>query len=278
MRHIITLMLPIAAILCGCAVDEPAPESRAVIEGWIDSDGYPRVIFTASFVAGEENVTVTDKLIHWGKVTISDGEHTVTMTGGPDSNLFPPYSYYTYDMQGKPGKTYTVTADFNEFHATATATMPEPPVIAEVRVAPIEYCDTLRAVTIVIQAPEQGCPAYYHISTRVLPDEGRYLPAVMGCVKAENPGEKVEIAVLRGKTSTSKDDFVAQLPSNRHVNIKVERVNREIYEFWNSFNEATLFGGSMFVSNNTSLTGNIEGGYGYWSPQGVEIVRLPPER
>lgn len=257
---------------CDNSGDELRP--RAVIEGWLDSEGYPTVIFTASFVVGEENVAISDKVIRWGKVTISDGTRTVIMTGGPDRDLFPPYRYYTYDMKGEPGKTYTIEAEFDDFHATATATMPYPPVVSSVDVTPSEVCDTLRSVIVNIVAPEK-CPAFYHVSTRVVPEDTRFYPAVLGCIKAETPGEIVRLQVFRGKTSLTSADFTPQLPSNRVVLIKIERVTQEVYDFWNAFDEAALFGGSQFVGHSASLPSNIEGGFGYWSPQGVTLVRIP---
>lgn len=271
-------LLFLMAVTAACE-DEPQPATvKPVIEGWIDSGGYPRVIFTSSFVVGDgtDGETIADKIIRWGKVTISDGDKTVVMTGGPDNDLFPPYSYYTYYMEGVPGKTYTITADYEGFHAEASARMPSPPEVIDLRTERIAGSDTLRSASVVIAAPDD-CPAYYHISTRVIPDDTRHYPALLGCAAAETPGQTIEIPIYRGKTSLSDSDFVAQLPTNRAVSIKIERVTREVYDFWKSFNEATLFGGSLFVNCSTSLPSNISGGLGYWSPQGVTMLTLPAE-
>lgn len=264
--------------LPGCSKDDtPFDEkSRAVIEGWIDSDGYPRVIFTAAFIPGNGNVTVADNLIRWGVVTISDGTTTEVMTGGPDKDMFPPFSYYTYNMIGTPGKTYTIEAEYGGIHARAEVTMPAPPVIKDVESARIAGTDTLREATVIVTAPAD-CPAYYHISTMVAGEDTRFLPSILGAYATDTPGAEISMPVYRGKTSVSTDEFVPQLPTNRRVKIRVERVTREIYDFWKAFNEATLFGGSQFVGHAASLPSNIEGGFGYWSAQGVEIVTLEPE-
>lgn len=276
MRFLLPLCLLFAATACSDTDPLPPLEPKAVIEGWIDSDGYPRVIFTSAFIEGEENVSIADKLIRWGTVRISDGSKSVIMTGGPDEDLFPPYSFFTYEMKGTPGTTYTITADYKELHAEASCTMPEPPDVAEVIETPIEGSDTLRAVSIRIANPSAE-RAYYHVSTRVLPDETRYLPAIMGCAEAE-PGQTVTLPVFRGKTSISDADFVPQLPSNRAVLVRVERVTPAVYAFWQAFNEATMFGGSIFVGNNSSLPGNISGGFGIWSAQGTHTIRLHPAK
>lgn len=281
MKHppIFALIAVVAAVLLSVSCDTDSPDRptapRPVIEGWIDSDGYPRVIFTSAFITGEENVTIADKMIRWGRVTISDGNRTVVMTGGPDNDLFPPYSYYTYEMKGEPGRTYTVTAGYRDLYATATCTMPQPPEVTEVRQTPVEGNDTLRAVSVSIVNRDTDT-AYYHVAARVIPFEHRYLPSVMGCVEAA-PGQTVDLPVMRGKTSVTPGDFVPQLPSRRLVMLRVERVTREVFLFWQAFNEATMFGGSQFVGHNTSLPGNIEGGFGVWSAQGSVILRLEPK-
>ncbi len=77
--------------------------------------------------------------------------------------------------------------------------MPEPPVIAGVATRKIATSDTLRSVTVTVRAPADRCPAYYHVSTKVLPDELRYLPALFGCVRADVPGEEVEILSIAAK-------------------------------------------------------------------------------
>ena len=271
------IVLPLLLMLAAC--DTPADYSldpQPVIEGWIDSDGYPNVIFTVAYSPEETDVSVADKLIRWGKVTVSDGSDTVVLTGGMSDDFFPPFVYRSYRMKGRPGRTYTVTAEYRNLRATAVATMPEPPVIAGVATRKIATSDTLRSVTVTVRAPADGCPAYYHVSTKVLPDELRYLPALFGCVRADVPGEEVEIPVYRGKTSISDGDYMPQLPSNRTVMIKVERVTRQIYDFWNMFNSASAFGGSQFVSQASSLPTNVSNGLGYGSAQGAVILSLPP--
>lgn len=77
------IVLPLLLMLAAC--DTPADYSldpQPVIEGWIDSDGYPNVIFTVAYSPEETDVSVADKLIRWGKVTVSDGSDTVVLTGG----------------------------------------------------------------------------------------------------------------------------------------------------------------------------------------------------
>lgn len=274
-RHIAYPAIAILALstLSGC-IGTPEPEEpRGVLEGWIDSDGHPVVLFTASFV-DNDNQAIIDKVIKFGTVRISDGTNTVLMTGGPDKDYYPPYRYTTYDITGEPGRTYTVTADWQGYHVRAQSRMPVPPDIVDVKQTPAADCDTLREVTVSIRAP-QDVPAYYHISAQVIGEDTSLTPSLLGCAKADKPGEIVDIQVYRGKNRLTDKHFVPRIPSNLDVKVRVERVEPEIYRFWMNFNDATLFGGSVFVTVNKPLGGNVEDGYGYFSAQGVRNILLP---
>lgn len=271
---IIMSLIPVALGVASCE-DNAAPEPvRPVIEGWIDSGGYPHVIFSSTFIIGGDSESLSDNLIRWGKVTVSDGERSIIMTGRMDRNYFPPFVYGTLDMVGEPGRTYSIRAEYKGMVATARATMPPLPEVTAIESVPIVGTDTLRSVTVTIKAPEE-VPAYYHISTQVLPYEKCFLPAAFGCIMATEPNQELKVPVYRGKTSMVKE-FTPSLPSHRSVRVRVERVTEQVYNFWEVFNEATLFGGSLFVGQAPSLPGNVTGGLGYWSPQAVRIFTVDP--
>lgn len=263
--------------LTACSDSEPAAPVLPVIEGWIDSDGYPVVQFTATFVPGHDEESLADKVLQFGKVTISDGETSVTMTGGPASDYFPPYRYYTYSMTGEPGRTYEIVAEHGKLRARAVCTMPWPTPIDEVLFEPIEGNDSLRAASLSFTAPED-CPAYYGVTVRKAERGQRPYPAMMGTAMATRPGEKVTVPVFnpKNKLLESGTDFVPQLKIGQEIVVSLCRLTPEVYEFWKGYDEVTLFGGSQFVST-SSLKGNIEGGYGVWSAQGTSSVYVVVE-
>lgn len=47
-------------------------------------------------------MNIADNLVRWGKVTVSDGDTAIVLTGGYDKRHFPPFLYKTYDMVGAP--------------------------------------------------------------------------------------------------------------------------------------------------------------------------------
>lgn len=264
-------ILLLAAFACG--EDPVSAKPAPVIEGWINSDGYPVVMFTASFVTDDYGKPIADKMIRWGKVTISDGETTAILTGGLDKEYFPPYRYYTFDIKGVPGRTYRIVADYEDLHAEAECTMPFPTSIDSIAVRSIQGNDSLRSATLHFTAPAD-CPAYFCVTLRDLDPRGRPLPAMMGCVRADVPGVHMELPLLRPKNSLDTVPFIPQFTIGQRYDVTLCRVSPEVYEFWDGYNNLTIFGGSQFVSASSSLKGNIRGGFGVWSAQGASTRLL----
>lgn len=269
------MILWLVAVACEAVAPEPADECP-VVEGWINSDGYPVVIFTSSLSPDNAGSALADKIIRWGTVTISDGSRTVVMTGGMSDEYFPPYRYYTFDMKGEPGKTYRIVAEYENLHAEAECRMPIPTPIDGIELSPIAGNDTLRSAVLRFTAPND-CPAYYCITVRDLDRGRRPLPAMMGTVIAERPHERLDVPVFNPKNVLDTVSFVPQLAVGQRLVVSLCRVTSEVYTFWNDYNNMTMFGGSQFLSGSTELRGNIAGGYGVWSAQGVSSVAVEVE-
>lgn len=265
------------AALISCSDDYDYLQPQLVLEGSFDSMGYPDVILTKSIVTDGSDYDVSELLMRWATVRISDDTgREVILTGAPSKQHFPPYHYYTTEMRGEPGRTYTITATYRDMCVTASASMPYPTPIDSISSATVAECDTLRALTVHFTAPAD-CPAYYHVSTQLRGFDGRFLPGTLGVVEAHTPGMAMSVPAMRAKTSTDTADFVPHMPVGSVCGIRLERVEPAIYEFWKVFSNQALFGSSEFFATTFSLPGNIDGGFGIWSPQGVDIVYVDVE-
>ncbi len=269
--HIISIIA--AIVICGCANDTPSMPPTPVIDGWFDSDGHPVVIFTVTISPESESGTLDDKMIQWGRVAITDGADTTVMTSGLDNSLFPPHRYYTTDIIGQPGKTYTLIADYRSMHATATAFMPMPTPIDSIAAKAVEENDTLRSLTLHFTAPED-VPAYYYVTVKREGDGGRALPAMLGNVEATVAGEHIQIPIFMPKDRINSEHYEAQPAVGDKLIINLNRVEYSVYSFWRDFDNMTMFGNSQFISSNASLSSNITGGLGIWSPQGVSSIKI----
>lgn len=256
----LTIFLAATLLTTSCSeADEPdVAAGMPVIEAWIDSGGYPVALFTSAITPDEDGGEILDKLIRWGKVSISDGDTEIILTGKRDSQYMPPYKYFTYDMIGKPGRTYTIKADFGEMHAEAICTMPEPTKINSITLEPVEGSDSLRSATLRFTAPDD-VPAYYYLTI-----DGA--PSLMGWAEVNEPGIEVAVPVYNSKSySQTGEPFVAQLKIGEEHAIALHRVSEEVYRFWRAYDDTMLFGVNVLFGGAKSLPTNIRGGLGIFS-------------
>lgn len=253
-----------ATLLFGCSsTEEPELDDMPVIEAWIDNDGYPVVLFSSAISPSEKGGDIIDKLIRWGKVTISDGDTTVILTGKRDNSLVPPYKYYTYDLWGCPGKTYTIEATFKDMHARAECRMPAPTPIRSITLEPVEGKDSLRSATLRFISPDD-VPAYYYVTV-----DGA--PALLGWAEVSEPGIEVAIPVYNSKSyANTGEPFVAQFKIGENKNIALHRVSEEVYRFWRAYDDAIMFGENVLIGGAQSLPGNVSGGFGIFSARATD--------
>lgn len=265
----------VALLTSGCddGGDSAEEKPRLVVEGSINSGGYPEVYLTMSAVASDEEGSVADNIVRWGVVRISDGEREVILTGGPFSGVFPPYRFYNFEMMGVPGKTYTLSAEYKGEVVTSSVTMPAPTPIASVRTEPVDGSENLRNLILSFVAPSD-VPAYYHVSVKRSGVDRRFYPAMLGAIAVRQAGAGVEMPVYRARRSLSDEPFVPQFEVGDHVIVMLERVSPEVFDFWRAFDNASLTDGSVFISSAVSLPGNITGGYGVWSAQGTSTATI----
>lgn len=253
---------------CQKTIDDEIPEShRLVVEGWIDSDGHPSVILMRSFSPMNTDATTTaDLVVRWATVTISDGEHTEAMIGRIDKNIVPPFIYTTAQMTGIPGRTYTITAEYDGMSVTSSCTMPQPPVIDRVDITPVADSDTLREVSVTF-TPTSG--SYYHLNVYFPQISGRTLPCFMGTYRPDASGNApVTITACRPNIDTDGNDYTPYFPVGQKIQVSLTTVSPEVWSFWHQYDDMTAFGGNIFLAGTIPIYGNIEGGYGIWSARG----------
>lgn len=260
------ILTGIAAIMIqGCEEDTPVNSRKAVIEGYICNGENPCVIFSSSIVPGISG-NVADAVVNWGKVTVSDGDTTIVLTGRVDDSYVPNYVYYNFDIAGIPGKTYSISAEFKDLKAHASARMPYPVEIDSITLTPTTV-DSLRAATLHFTSPTET-PSYFYISMKKNQKEERMLPCMMGTVKTDLPGAHYSIPVLHPRVKTDSAKYVSQLIVGEEWTVSLNRVESIVYDFWKAYDDMVMFSTSPFISSTESLPSNIIGGFGIWSVEG----------
>ena len=89
------LILFMSLLAAGCSyLNEKEYEPEIVVEGWIEDGGFPVVIVTSTVQVTDQYKSWTDlqeNIIRWAKVSVSDGEEEVVLTGKMNNDCFPPY-------------------------------------------------------------------------------------------------------------------------------------------------------------------------------------------
>lgn len=271
-KTIYPLVYVVFSVLFQCCDDTPEPYSRkAVIEGYLRSGEYPSVIFSSSIVPSISG-NLADAVVNWGKVTVSDGDTTVILTGKVDDSIVPPFIYYSSDMEGIPGKTYTITAEFKDLHAYSEMTLPEPIGIDSITISPYGP-DSLRSATVHFTSP-RDTPAFFYLSMCKDERNARMYPCMMGSMKTDLPATHYSIPLLRPKIKIDSTKYISQLLVGEEWIVSLNRIERPIFDFWKAYDDMLMFSQSPFITTSESLPTNIKGGFGVWSVEGSSKMKL----
>lgn len=266
--------MALSALLLSCSgYYLPEQNDELVVEGWIEDNGFPVVILT-------KNINISNKyqsldslsscIVRWAKVTVSDGEKSVVLTGRYMKGYTPPYIYTTSHFRGEAGKTYLLTVEYGDFHATATTTIPNTQKIDELTVERCAQSDTLYQISLRYNDDEAE-QNYYQIFTRVGGrDVRQYLAAYLGTIDNRVVKPKTKIPVYRGRDINTLD-YTPYYTINDTVAVKFAHIDSTSYNFWYDYTRNLTTAGNMFFATAASLRSNIIGGTGYWCGMGSDI-------
>lgn len=273
MTKYITLLAALLFMLSCESDDTIDAPTQLVVEGWIDSNGFPVVILTTTAHIDEHKQSVNsleDYVIKWAKVAINDGEQEVILTGKVDKDYFPSYIYTTSRMRGSVGKTYKLTVTYNEYHAEAETTIPQQ----------IEV-DSFRVEKLAGNSPYYGLYAYFKDN----PTEKNYykffvytssspyqsfsssrLSLVNDEVVSENT---ICVPIHRDHNITEWDDYRQNFIYGEIAKVKIAQIDNVGYQFWKSYEEVATLSRNPLFPNTNSIKSNVKGALGYWLGYGA---------
>ena len=261
--------------LCAaCQGEHPDIHEEIVVEGWIESGGNPIVLLTKSFVIAMDEETDPDQeesiVLPWGKVTVSDGFETVTLTGDYDDRYMPPYVYSTSRMRGVPGRTYTLQIEYGSRIATAQTTIPTPDPLDSLVVSSCEESDTLYQIT-AYYSDNPETKDYYSFHTRIFNRETRFYPSFLGVVDDERLALHNQQIIQPGLHQLTNEGQVYRhyFRESDSVQIKFAKIDATTYSIHKAYNEMTSLTNNPIFSSDISMPTNIQGGLGYWCGYGV---------
>jgi len=271
------LLLPIAA---SCVEDTPVPQEFIVVEAWIESGEAPVVILSRSFVPSEEEQSLSDLgqyILKWARVTVSDGEREVVLTGKTSRNHMPPYIYTTGRMFGEVGRTYTLTVDVDENHCVASTVIPPPAELDSAE--PVPYGNKEGAW--LIKARWHDNPAeknVYKFFTKIHGVDSLYASARMHFVDdALMAGEEGEVFLTPSLNVYRSGDHWGHFLSGETVYVKFCTMDPACAAIMKSMEDAETETKYPIFVTNRNIPGNVSGALGYFIGYGRTdyVVKIP---
>lgn len=247
-----------------------------VVEGWIEDGGFPVVILTQSLPVSNDYQDINnlgDYLLKWAKVTVSDGKDSVVLTGKYDNGYFPPYIYTTGKMRGHAGKTYTLTVDYRQWHATAETTVPEAPAVDSYKVEKCSGSDTLYSITACLtDVPDEK--NYYQIFTKTGTANKQYFASYLGSIDDGVLKKGTNMIPVYREHRLGAGRYTPYFSVNDTVFVKFAQVDEQSFRFWNEYIKSQSLSNNMFLSTSSNIPTNITGGTGYWCGYGATTAHI----
>ena len=247
---------------------------KFVVEGWIENGQYPHVILTHNlpFFTSVDSAQLSEIIIRYAKVTVSDGLNTEILTGGKDANYFPSFVYKGTDFRGEVGKTYNLTIEYAGFTLTAQTTIPKPVALSKIWFVTKSNDKQQLHTQFLDNAGEKN---YYKLYTKI--DSGkRFIPTLLSNYddKFFN-GKDYTLQINRAPENnlTLKNDPFFN--TNDTVMVKFATIPKTGYEFWSSFQDEVLNSSNPLIGSTGKIKSNINGmGIGIWCGYGVNVYKV----
>lgn len=274
-------LLTLLALLCSCADDlSSSQQPRLVVEGWIDDGGFPIVFVTTSIPFKADmpsDYDISSHVIDWAKVSISDGERKVYLSGRVQHQYPVPYVYTTGELRGQSGHTYTLIVDCPPFFAKATTTIPHRAKVDSFRTLPVEGNDTLFQLFACVSHKVDEAGGYKFFVKRKGKDDD-YISSYMGLYSQKNISPISELPVYNGHKMNNKD-FTPYFSIRDTLRVKFAAVGQDSYDFWTDYEAMVSLSRNPFFASGNNMRSNVNGALGYWCGYGAnQYTIMPPKR
>lgn len=265
MKNLLHIILAVMLLSSCVKENHVAPKSQLVVDGWIEDGRFPIVQVSLSAPVTEEVGEMSDFMVKYASVSISDGEKTVMLTGRYDNAYYPPYIYSTTDMRGKEGRTYTLKVCYKEMELSAETSILAKPVVDEI------YTELVSEGRYRICAKLQDDPTkndWYLPMVAMGEGALQYVTAFMGVTADYNLVDGV-LHVFR-PLLVYNDANTTLYKAGETVNVKIASVDETAYTFWKDYEEVRSLSRIPLFPAEFNIRTNIVGGLGHWT--GINAV------
>ena len=274
------LILSFFVVLTSCNNDDISKqisvESKIVVEVSIEEGYVAKVVLSRSVPIGVavDSSTILNYVIRSAKITVSDGEKEEVLRLKRDNDRIPPFVYFGSEIIGEAGNTYTLKIEYLNKRISGTTTIPQSVPILSADYIKDKPADKNGYVFIKFKDPVNE-KNFYQVETLLDKHDSIYIPALYGNLNDDNfIAPVVSFQIFRGKSFSFEDhsDYKPNFEDGDLIYVKLRTMNKEGFEFWNSWQNEIINGQSPIFPNTTSLKSNIDGGIGVWSGYGQQTI------
>lgn len=276
-KYILFLLI---IVVCSCNNDTFSDgiklESKLAVEGWIEEGDGPQVILSRTIPINDviDSTNVLDHVIRSAKITVSDGETTEVLRVKNDDDRVPPFVYFGSEIIGKAGKVYTLKVEYLNRVLEATTSIPKTVPIISATYEKKNVSDATGYAFIKFDDPVNE-KNYYQIATKIDKKEPIFVPAFYGNLDDEKfETHSVSMQINRGILLFPKTKFTPYFTDGDLIFVKLRTMNKEAFDFWNSWQNEIVNSKNPIYPSNTSLKSNIKGGVGIWAGYGQSTVQV----
>jgi hypothetical protein len=269
-------------------IDLPDPQTKLVVEGWIEQDNYPVVAVTRNspYFSQVDSTTLMNLFVLNAQVYVSDGEQTEKLEldfSNAMEGIWPFICYKGNSIKGEIGKTYTLTIYAEGDTITGTTTIPQPIELDSIWWMPDNEGKPLNDSLGYIWAnytDDPGVDNYFRLFAKRKGLDNQFIP-IFGSVYDDVffNGQSFTFSMYRGILTLSDVDAIIEdeelfyFKKGDTVDVKITSIDREHYEFWRTIEQENFTGGNPFVFP-VVIRHNVKGALGVWGGYGATIYTL----
>ena len=274
-RHIIYIAC--LMLFCGCSdVKLPTSEPVLVIDGWIENGKNPIVIVTSSVPVRDtlgSDEDLKKYVVTWTKVTVSDGEREVVLTGMVNDDYYPPYIYTTSYIKGEAGKTYTLKVEeYQGRSVSAVTTIPEPVPLESIKVMKSKSTVDGYYLTGALR-DNPKTKDYYKVFIKKSRKDSTYVPSFLGLIDDEILNNEVDEIPINNAVNILNEDQSSLFSADDYIFVRFSTIDENAYKYWSDFDNITMAQNPLFPAT-SKIRSNINGGLGHWSGYGSTTYRV----
>lgn len=274
-RHIIYTAFLL--LFYGCSdVKLPVSEPVLVIDGWIENDKAPVVIVTTSIpvrdTLGNEDA-LRKYVVTWTKVSVSDGEREVVLTGMKNDDYYPPYIYTTSSLKGEAGKRYTLKVEeYQGRSVTAVTTIPQPVALENIKVRQSNSDEAGYYLTGELR-DNPDSKDYYKVFIKKSRKDSTFVPSFLGLIDDETLNSEVDEIPINNAVNILNENQSSLFDEDDYIFIRFSAIDEAAHNYWHDFDNITMAQNPLFPAT-SKIRSNIIGGLGHWSGYGSSTYRV----